>query len=77
LIGLAQRCVRPNPLYGFRVTKTPYKTRIWHDTNAYARWRLLCTGIAIVLTTPASGSYRGSAWAAMRPPARRWRSAVY
>jgi parallel beta-helix repeat protein len=50
-LPLAQRCVRLSPLYSFRVTKTPNKTRSWHNTNAYAGRRLRRTGIAIVLMT--------------------------
>lgn len=48
-IPLIQRRIKPNPFYGFRVTKAYSSEQTWYDVNAYAGKWLLGAGVAIVM----------------------------
>ena len=48
-VPLIMQWVAPNQWYGFRIRATLSDTRIWYPANAYAAWRLLWTGVLILV----------------------------
>jgi SdpI/YfhL protein family len=40
-VPLILRCVRPNPIYGFRTPRSLSSPEIWYPVNAFAGWTLL------------------------------------
>ena len=50
-IPLIRRRIGPNPWYGFRVPATTNDPDIWYPVNEYMAWRLLWTGITVVLVS--------------------------
>jgi len=54
-LPLIFRKIRPNPLYGFRVSQSLENPEIWYAVNRYAAWRLVFVGASTVLT--AAGLY--------------------
>jgi uncharacterized membrane protein len=49
-IPLILNKVKPNGLYGFRVSQTMENPEIWYSTNHYAGIWLLITGICTIVT---------------------------
>lgn len=48
-IPLAQRRIKPNMWYGFRVPQTLKDERVWYETNAYFGVRFVIVGIVTAL----------------------------
>lgn len=47
-IPLIQRRIKPNPFYGFRVSKAYTSEQVWYEVNAYSGKWLLGGGIVII-----------------------------
>jgi uncharacterized membrane protein len=47
-IPLMLRKIPPNPLYGFRISKTLNNPDVWYDANAFAATRLLIFSLVLV-----------------------------
>lgn len=54
-IPLLLEKIRPNPLYGFRVSQTLDDPRVWYAANKYAAKRLMAAWASIVIA--AAGLY--------------------
>jgi hypothetical protein len=52
-IPLIQGRVGSNRLYGFRVRRTLEDPKVWYPVNAYAAWRLLGLGVAVMVVATA------------------------
>jgi hypothetical protein len=49
-IPLILQMVGPNPIYGFRVSKTLNDPSVWYAANRYTGKRLLAVGIGFLVT---------------------------
>ena len=47
--------VRPNPLYGFRVSQTLNDPQVWYAVNKYTAKRLMAAGVSSIIA--AAGLY--------------------
>jgi uncharacterized membrane protein len=56
-IPLILKKVPPNQWYGFRVTKTFSRQRIWYEANQIAGYDLLWAGGAIFITAVTTGLF--------------------
>ena len=50
-IPLIFGCVKPNPIYGFRTTRTQRDPCIWYPVNAFAGKRLLTLGSLVIVAS--------------------------
>jgi hypothetical protein len=50
-IPLIRGRIPPNPLYGLRTPSTLRHPEIWYPANTYAAWRLLWTGVVLMVAT--------------------------
>lgn len=50
-LPLLNNQIRPNGLYGFRVKKTLENPEIWYAVNQHFAWRLLWTGLAVLVAS--------------------------
>lgn len=69
-IPLLLKKIRPNPIYGVRVSKTLNDPRVWYAANAYAARWMLAAGAAIVAAALGLYNYPelgvdGYAWACL------------
>ena len=55
LVGLSIPLIRlriaPNSWYGFRTQATLRDPDVWYSANAYAGWRMLWTGVVMLVTS--------------------------
>lgn len=50
-LPLLNNQIKPNGLYGFRVKKTLENPSVWYAVNQHFAWRLLWTGLAVMVAS--------------------------